>query len=244
MKTVWVVCGNQGGVGKTLVSLALISCLMSMARRQVAVLDGDGRTPNVHLAALRKIPSRAVDFRRLRHDDHRDMSIFDYEMIVQSLLLVSSDLVINTPDGADRELMGWFDSTLRFAESENVRFVMLYVMNHRGGGLEELPELARRFSYLFPLRNLHFARAEAFVDFERLHGDVFNHVFDFPALRDREVSQLLAGQYLPSEFVEAHGGTLLSRQRVKGWLTNASNTFFEVMEVNVANSQVVDDGAE
>lgn len=239
IKTVWMVCGNRGGVGKTLVSLALVSCLMSIARRQVAVLDGDGRSPDVHAACVRKIPARAADFRKLRPDRYDDMSVFDYESIVQNLLTISTDLVINTPDGADDVLMEWFDSTLRFTESANVRFVMLYVMNHRENGLDILPELARRFAFLFPIRNLHFARADAFTVFQENHADGFRLAFDFPRLRDNEVTQLLADQYLPAEFVETRGGHALSRQRVKNWLAESANVFMEIMDIDVANSNAV-----
>lgn len=235
-KTVWMVCGNRGGVGKSLVSLALISCLMSIARRQVATLDGDGRSPDVHAACVRKIPSRAVDFRKLRPDRFDDMSVFDYESIVQNLLSISTDLVINTPDGADDVLMQWFDSTLRFTESANVHFKMLYVMNHRENGLDILPDMARRFAFLFPIRNLHFARADAFTAFEENHEEGFRRTFDFPVLRDDEVTQLLVKQYLPSEFVDTRGGYILSRQRVKNWLDEASNVFLEIMDIDVANS--------
>lgn len=236
MQTVWMVCGNRGGVGKTLLSLALISCLMSISRRQIAVLDGDGRSPDVFGACLRKIPARAVDFRRLRPDRYDDMSVFDYESIVQSLLSMSSDLVINTPDGADDVLMQWFDSTLRFTETNQCVFRMLYVMNHRGNGLDLLPDLSRRFAYLFPVRNLHFARQDEFAEFERHHASNFRTVFDFPNLRSKEVTSLLDGRFLPNEYIDTHAGSLLSRQRVKDWLAEASNAFLEVMNISVANS--------
>lgn len=209
---------------------------MSVSRRHIAVLDGDARSPDVFNACVRKIPTRGGDFRRLRPDLYNDMSVFDYESIVQNLLAVSTDLVINTPDGADDVLMEWFDSTLRFTESANCTFRMLYVMDHRGNGLDILPEMAKRFAFLFPVRNLHFARPEAFVEYNKVHAPNFRETFDFPELRSQEVSKLLEQHFLPSEFVETQAGSLLSRQRVKDWIAKAEDSFLQIMEIDAANS--------
>lgn len=237
MKTIWLVCGNRGGVGKTLLALALVSCLMDVSRRQVAVLDGDGRSPDVFAAASRKVPARAADFRRLRPGDYDDLNDRTYELMVNSLLRISTDLVINTPDGTDDVLMKWFDTTLRFAEQSGATFKLLYIMNNRGSGLDMVPSMAKRFEFMFPIRNLHFARPEGFTDFNTQYADKFGQVFDFPELRSNEVAQLLDKQYLPAEFVETRGGGILSRQRVKDWLAVASGVFLEIMDIDVANSR-------
>lgn len=235
MKTIWVVCGNKGGVGKSLLCLALVSSLIRMSR-QIAVLDGDGRSPDVFNACKGKVPARAVDFRKLRPDRYDDLHDGEYEVMIQKLLSISTDLIINTPDGADDVLMQWFDATLRFTESSNCVFRMLYVMNHRGDGLDLLPSMARRFSYLFPIRNLHFARSQAFTDFNSKYSSMFQETFEFPVLRSMEVTKLLEKNYLPSEFVESLGGSLLSRQRVGDWLAEMDNQFSAISGADVANT--------
>lgn len=237
-RTVWVVCGNRGGVGKTLLSLALVSSLMSV-RREVAVLDGDARSPDVLAACLRKIPARGADFRRLRPDRYDDMSVFEYEELVHSLLAIGTDLVINTPDGVDDVLMAWFDSTLRVSEGARYTFRLLYVMDHRGNGLDLLPAMAQRFPLLFPMRNLHFARDSEFVDFNCLHAETFREVYDFPDLRSYEVSKMLRDKYLPAEFVDTVANSMLSRQRVKDWLASADNILLDIMHVDEPNSLAV-----
>ena len=237
MKTIWLVCGNRGGVGKTLLALALISCLMPISRKSVAVLDGDGRSPDVFAAANRKVPARAADFRRLRPNDYDDMNDEAYEVMVNALLRISTDLVINTPDGTDDVLMRWFDTTLRFAEQRGATFKLVFIMNNRASGLDMIPEMAKRFAFMFPVRNLHFARPEGFTDFNSQYSNNFGQVFDFPELRSTEVAQLLNHKYLPNEFVETRGGSILSQQRVKDWLATASGTFFEIMDADVANSR-------
>lgn len=236
-KIVWIVCGNRGSVGKTLAALALISALME-SKRRVSVLDGDGRSPDVYAAALRKIPARCVDFRRLRPDLYSDMSIFDYESIVHDLLSISTDVVINTPDGSDDVLMEWFDATLRFTESSQCEFRLLFLMNQRENGLDILPAMAARFAMLFPIRNLHFARDDEFHGFDAKYRSLFQSTFTFPALRSQEVTALLSETFLPLEFVQAKCGTLLSRQRVKDWLAEANCTFGEILMIDSANSLV------
>ncbi|MGS0741456.1 nucleotide-binding protein [Glaciimonas sp. GG7] len=235
MKTVWVVCGNKGGVGKSLLCLALISCLIRLSR-QLAVLDGDGRSPDVFKACKGKLPARAVDFRKLRPDRYDDMHDGEYEMLIQKLLAISTDLVINTPDGTDDVLMQWFDATLRFTENAHCTFRMLYVVNHRSDGLELLPEMSKRFAYLFPIRNLYFARAPAFTEFNGQYSRLFQETFDFPVLRSIEVTRLLEKHYLPSEYVDSQAGMLLSRQRVSDWLAEMDSLFYTLTHSDVANT--------
>lgn len=216
-------------------SMALTSCLARLSR-QLAVLDGDGRSPDVFKACKGKLPARAVDFRKLRPDRYDDMHDGEYEALVQKLLAISTDLVINTPDGADDVLMQWFDATLRFTESANCTFRLLYVMNHRSDGLEVLPDMAKRFAYLFPIRNLHFAREEEFTEFNARYSSLFQESFDFPNLRAIEVTKLLEKSYLPSEYVDSQAGSLLSRQRVSDWLAEMDSLFYTLTNSQTANT--------
>lgn len=234
-KTVWVVCGNRGGVGKTLAALGLVSALMKVKRR-VAVLDGDGRSPDVAQAASRKMPVKIADFRRLRPDRYDDMTVFDYEQMVINLLKVSSDVVINTPDGCDELLMQWFDATLQFTQRDGVEFRVLYVMNHRPNGLDILPEMIRRFPLLFPLRNLHFARADDFEAFNACYENRFRDVFEFPKLRAQEVGKLLDGLYLPLEYIETQASHILSRQRMANWLAEVILIMSDIMQIDSPNA--------
>lgn len=242
MKTVWVVCGNKGGVGKSLLSLALISSLMNFAK-SVAVLDGDGRSPDVFQACRRKIPARHGDFRRLRPDRHDDMLDGEYEALVQELISISTDLVINTPDGTDDVLLQWFDATLRFTESENCIFRLLYVMNNRGDGLDILDGMRKRFSYLFPILNLHFAKPEAFTAFNKEHRQHFVETYNFPVLRAAEVTQMLDRRYLPGEFIDTGGG-LLARQRVRDWLAAMDEMFGAIIDTDAANTKLSNNQSE
>lgn len=197
-KTVWMISGNKGGVGKSLFSLALASAF-EMRGEQFAIFDGDGRTGDVFAAFRRKCPARQGDFRDLRPDSHLCSLDGQYESQLQQLLGGSPHVIVNTPDGADKVLMKWFDVTLSHTEQANVNFRMVYLMSDRPDGLEILPELAQRFQFLYPVRNLHFGAPKLFNAFNKGYMPGFKVVLDMPALRRDEVRLLFDKRMYPSE---------------------------------------------
>lgn len=222
-KTIWMVSGNKGGVGKSLLCKALASAL-EMRQLPYGVFDGDGRTGDVYSAFVRKVPARWGDFRQLRPDSHNCVNDAAYENILHQLLLGSPHLIVNTPDGADTVLMKWFDVTLRHTESNNYQFVLVYVMSDRPDGLEILPALSERFSFLYPVRNLYFGGTETFAVFNREYQSGFSIGFDLPVLRSQEVRMLFDGQTYPAEALFSKNketGTFkvnsLSRSRILAW---------------------------
>lgn len=234
-KTVWMVSGNKGGVGKSLLCLALASTL-DMRGLEYAVFDGDGRTGDVYGAFKRKCPARWGDFRELRPDLHICMQDKKYEDIIHQLLRGSSDLIINTPDGADSVLMKWFDVTLKHTESNDYQFKFLYLMSDRSDGLEIFPELGSRFSMLYPIRNLHFGEEEIFTTFNQDYQSKFDLVMNFPVLRADEVRLLFDGKTYPYQALSlknvhtgAHVVPALPRARLWRWQTLVNEMLWEIV---------------
>ena len=224
-KTVWMVSGNKGGVGKSLFCMALASSLMGR-HETFSVLDGDGRTGDVFASFARKVPARQADFRMLRPDSPNCVQDEVYEALIHQLLQTSRHLVINTPDGADTLLMKWFDMTLQHTESYNYQFKFIYLMSDRPDGLELLPDLAQRFLSLYPVRNLHFGPVDRFSIFNMDHADKFHDVLDFPNLRGDEVRLLFDALTFPAEVAKdrrtkGNGKVfrwpVLDRARIKQW---------------------------
>jgi hypothetical protein len=226
-KTVWMVSGNKGGVGKSLFCLALASAL-ELDGQSFSILDGDGRTGDVFNAFLRKSPACHADFRELRPESHYCPQDENYELMIHQLLKTSSHLIINTPDGADSILMRWFDMTLKHTEESDYQFKLMYLMSDRPDGLDMLPELAKRFSYFFPIRNLYFGRPEIFEAFNRLYKHQFHNVLDFPTLRAEEVRMLFDLKTYPTEVMtlkrsihgssqEIYASPALTRARLHRW---------------------------
>ena len=188
-KVIWMISGNKGGVGKSLLCLALASALEARGEAY-SVLDGDGRVGDVYGIFLRKIPTRLADFRELRPDAINCRQDEVYENMIHQMLTVSDHLIVNTPDGADSTLIKWFDMTLKHTESNGYQFKLLYMMSDRPDGLDLLPELARRFAYLLPIRNLFFGSVELFSLFNSKYAYMFRSVIDFPKLRGAELRML------------------------------------------------------
>lgn len=235
-KTVWMISGNKGGVGKSLFCLALASAL-EMRSEQYAVFDGDGRTGDVYAAFARKCPARWGDFRELRPESHNCPNDEEYEKILHQLLRSSPNLIVNTPDGADSVLTKWFDVTLKHTEANNYQFKFVYLMSDRPDGLDILGELAKRFQFLYPVRNLHFGGEHLFTAFNRDYMDGFNAVIDFPALRGEEVRMLFDVKTYPSEALnlkkqetKTYALPTLARARLLAWQKKVNEAIVDLIE--------------
>lgn len=236
MKTIWMISGDRGGIGKSLFCLALAS-LFEWRSETFAIFDGDGRTGDVHECFDRKVPSRHGDFRNLRPESHLCSYDESYQKSLYQLLKHSDNLIVNTPDGADLLLMKWFDVTLQHTESHDVIFKFIYIMSERGQGIEILPQLEQRFSFLYPVKNLHFGPPNLFVAFDRDYHNDFNEVCHFPELRGEEVRTMFALKASPAEMLvltDKATGTFtvpsLARSRIVEWLNDFDSKFGHVID--------------
>lgn len=235
-KTVWMVSGNKGGVGKSLFCLALASAFEAVDLKY-AVFDGDGRTGDVFGVFNRKCPARLGDFRALRPESHQCSLDQKYEILLKSLLAGSPHLIVNTPDGADVVLKKWFDVTLAHTETNNINFRFIYLMSDRPDGLEILPELAQSFQFLYPVRNLHFGNERLFSSFNERFMTGFKVVLDFPPLRGEEVRMLFNLQTYPAEVLklknkanQGHAINSLSRARIHAWQEKMTEMILGMVE--------------
>lgn len=231
-KTIWMVSGNKGGVGKSLACLALASAL-DFRGQAYAVMDGDGRTGDVYAAFTRKVPAKWGDFRDLRPDSHLCIRDAEYEKSLHQLLRSSNDLIVNTPDGADSLLMKWFDVTLKHTESNNYQFKFIYMMSDRPDGLDLIPELVDRFQFFYPVRNLHFGKPADFSKFNKDFSGKFHGVVDFPILRSEEVRVIFDSKTYPSEVLsilraktKSYKYSSLTRSRILAWQKKINDECF------------------
>jgi hypothetical protein len=222
-KTIWLVTGNKGGVGKSLTCLALASAL-EIRREPYAILDGDGRTNDVYNTFLRKCPALTADFRKLQPDSPVDPHDATYEEQVNQLLKSSPNLIINTPDGADDILMKWFDVTLKHTEHLNVTFKMIFLMSDRPDGLKILPDMMKRFHFLYPFKNLFFGDPSLFHDFDDLYARKFRKVIHLNKLRQSEIRLMRTKRTYPTEAIRLKNEQnllivpTLSRARIMNWM--------------------------
>jgi len=218
--------------------LALASAFDQLGQ-DYAVLDGDGRTGDVHAAFLRKRPARWGDFRELRPESHNCSRDSEYESMLYDLIAANQHVIVNTPDGADSILMKWFDVTLRHTETNNHQFKFMYLISDRPDGLGILPQLAERFQFLYPVRNLHFGAPELFSAFDTHYSSGFHIVVDLQPLRGEEVRMLFDLGTFPAEALELKKAKMftlpaLSRARIAAW----QNSFNEEIDGIIANDEV------
>lgn len=240
-----MVAGNKGGVGKSLFCLALASAL-DMSSKLYSVLDGDGRTGDVYGSFSGVCPKGQGDFRGLRPESHDCPLDLPYERMLHELLRTSTDLVVNTPDGADRILLKWFDVTLKHTEENNYQFKLIYMMSDRSDGLEMLPEFAKRFPFLYPVRNLYFGSASLFTAFNDTYLGRFKTVIDFPVLRSEEVRCLFLHKTYPFEALNMKTNSTdahyclntLVRARIMQWQIIINDRIMWMME-NDDDSNVI-----
>ncbi|MGC0153602.1 hypothetical protein ACPRNU_14155 [Chromobacterium vaccinii] len=245
MPTFWLVSGNKGGVGKSATVIGLTSRLIrNCGIQSVGIIDGDGRTPDIFRMCNRKIMARQLDFRLLKPESTLSMVEGDYERVLHGYMrAAASHIVINTPDGADQQLLSWFDSTLRHIEpygtSRDVSFKFLFVMSPVPDGLEFLPQIAQRFDRLFPVRNLYFGSEEKFTDFNSLYAPAFKRVVDFPRLGAGEMEKMKRLSLLPHEYINSRDASkrihLLNKQRVMNWDSDVDEELFDVIEGDESN---------
>ncbi len=177
------------------------------------------------------------DFRQLRPESHNCSYDAVYEGMLHQLLRSSPNLIVNTPDGADSVLTKWFDATLKHTESNNYQFKFIYLMSDRPDGLDILPELAERFQFLYPVRNLHFGNERLFTEFNRLYMEGFKVVADLPPLRSEEVRMLFDVKTYPAEALKlkAPGSTTyafnaMARARLKRWQDLVNETLWDMID--------------
>lgn len=214
-----MVAGNKGGVGKSLFCLSLASSL-DVLGKQYSVLDGDGRTGDVYGSFANVCPRGQGDFRGLRPESTNCELDLPYERMLHQLLRTSTDLIVNTPDGADRILLKWFDVTLKHTEENNYQFKLIYMMSDRNDGLEMLKEFAMRFPFLYPVRNLYFGGSELFVEFNQVYSSKFKEVIDFPVLRSEEVRLIFSNKTYPFEAVNMTSQILLDNKKITKFRLN------------------------
>lgn len=235
-KTIYMISGNKGGVGKSLFCLALASAF-DMRGEHYAIFDGDGRTGDVFSTFTNKVPARWGDFRLLRPESHNCNLDAEYEIALQKLLRGSPNLIINTPDGADSILAKWFDATLAHTESNNLQFKLIYLLSDRPDGLDMLDELAKRFQFMYPVRNLYFGEANLFSAFNSGYARKFNAVIELPKLRAEEVRMLFDLKTYPFEILNlkrrganTFTAPALARDRILKWQKHIYENIVDMIE--------------
>jgi hypothetical protein len=199
-KVLWLVTGNKGGVGKSVVAKALVEWLEA-GSVDVAVVDGDKRTPDVAAAFAERLRTEAFDLQeetgwsrcgdylcRLDHDGH---------------------VVANLPDGITERTVRFMERTVSLVENYGYATKALFVMNTLPDGLSLLKSLNASIPSLVPVKNLHFGRARAFTHFDEAYGaELEPRTVLFPAMSPNVMRVVRESHLSYAGFVAQRGDTV------------------------------------
>lgn len=154
-KQAWIIAGNKGGVGKSLVAKLLVEWLAKECRL-VTVIDGDIRTADVYQAFK---------------DDYecKQFDLADWDgwlALTDEMHVLEGDVVINLPDGISAKAVDWFSRFNPMVTDFQFNITALFVINTLPDGLEFYPELKRCFPNVHPVKNLYFGSMADFQHFD------------------------------------------------------------------------------
>lgn len=175
-KNVYLVAGNKGGVGKSVVAKGLVEWVLE-GDSPVMVVDGDKRTPDVAAAFTDRLPVAEFDL----HADSGWPLFTDY--------LCQTDLqgavVVNLPDSLNDRAIHFLEPFAKLAKGYGYRIQVLFVMNALPDGLHLYARLTSLFEHVLPVKNLFFGKPNEFKHFDEAYGEEDAPCVLFPALHRR-----------------------------------------------------------
>jgi hypothetical protein len=225
IRPIFWVGGSKGGVGKSLVAMAVVDLLQRTGRSDMHLIDCDNSNPDVWKAYRDTVSAELVDL------DSADGWI---QLVNTCSEHVDKIIVINTAarnNGAVRQFGGTLDSTLEELKST---LVALWVINRQRDALE----LLRDFMGAMPTAHVHVVRNSYFGDeqkFELYNSSKVREVVEqrggksvtFPDLADRVVDDLYSKR-LPIERAAA-SLPLGNRAELLRWRSAVQRAFADVL---------------
>lgn len=192
-KVVWLVGGNKGGAGKSVVAKSIVEWLQEQAV-PITIVDGDKRTPDV--AAVFNGALRTVQFDL--HEDAGWPYFSDY--LCQNN--IEGHIVVNLPDGINDRAILFFERFSMLAKGYGYQVKVLFVMNALPDGLHLFARLAHSFPEVIPVKNLHFGKPTSFTHFDAAYGiEHGDRSILFPAMNERIMRVVRESNLSFSDFI-------------------------------------------
>lgn len=228
VKQAWIIAGNKGGVGKSLVAKLLAEWLVK-EKREVSIVDGDVRTPDVYQAF---------------HQDHlcKQFDLADWDgwlALTDEMHSLEGDVVINLPDGISAKAVDWFSRFNPMVTDFGFDITALFVINTLPDGLEFYPELKRCFPNSRPVKNLYFGPMDAFRHFDGLAEDASESII-LPAMNRELMSAVRNTKYSFSEYLDGGDNPdvfLLARLALEDWLGECFDALDDLKHLHEGNEE-------
>jgi hypothetical protein len=227
--TIYYVAGCKGGVGKTLVALALTN-YMCEKYAKVDAIETDTVNSEIKRIFVAH-PDPKVNVIQIELDTKDGWATFFQFLSEKS---TSVPVIINTPARNKQGVVDNIDFITRAFDSLQRKFVVLWVINRQRDSVV----LLKDFMDLFPhsafhvLRNTFFGAAEKFVTFNdsitrTLVEGKGGKVVNFPELADRVAEEIYSKYYSIK-----HGISVMkfsNRIELEGWTSNCRKIFDEII---------------
>lgn len=209
-RVVWLVAGNKGGVGKSVVAKGLADWLHA-AEVPLTVIEGDTRTPDVRAAFGGLIPTEKFDLSEM--PGWAKFSDFLCDSRLQG------HIVTNLPDAVSDRLIFCFKSLKLLAENYGFHVKLMFVINTLPDGLQMLSTLSGIFNDIYIVKNLYFGAPTAFDEFDAIAPD---NLFEgktiyFPRMRPQIMMVVRKQKLSFTRFIEQNGNTIYTKLTVEMW---------------------------
>ena len=226
-KSIYLIGGSKGGVGKSTVSMALLDYLSDIGETPL-LIETDTSNPDVAKAYGKEVPTKSIDL------DKGDGWI-DFLNAVETH---DGPVVVN---GAARNNTGvsTYGGNLGSSLNDLKRtLVTLWVVNRQRDGLELLKQYLEPLPQseqhnVFIIRNTYFGRPEQFelLAGSKLKASVEDHggkVLDFPDLADRITDDINNKRLSIAE--AAKSSPIGNRAEINRWRSISKTMFGEIVK--------------
>lgn len=220
-KVVWLIGGNKGGAGKSVVAKALTEWLREQ-HVPVTIVDGDKRTPDVASVFSGTLPT-------IQFDLHEDAGwAFYSDHLCQKN--IAGHVVTNLPDGINDRAILFFERFAMLARGYGYQVKVLFVMNTLPDGLHLFARLVQTFPEVIPVKNLFFGSPLSFGHFDAAYGaEHGDRAVLFPAMNTRIMQVVRESNLAFSSFItqrdDAEANFTYAKIVVADWIDSMVEAF-------------------
>lgn len=214
-RVVWLVAGNKGGAGKSVVAKSLLDWL-GKEEVPLMVAEGDTRTPDVRAAFGGLLPSKKFDLADA--PGWAEFTDFLYRTPFRG------HIVTNLPDAISDRLIPSISNMKKILDNYGIQIKLLFVINTLPDGLHLLDKLTGILTDSYVVKNLYFGAPHEFVTFDsnqsyQQHFE--DKVIFFPRMNPR-IMTLVRGEKMSfNEFIAQTGerkcNTIYAKIVVADW---------------------------
>ncbi len=193
-KVVWLVAGNKGGAGKSVVAKSLVEWL-KIQKVPITVIDGDQCTLDVY--SVFNTLYRTEQFNL--HDDS-GWALFS-DLLCQPDMI--GHVVTNLPDGVNKRVIQFFQKFSTIVSYHGFQVKVLFVMNTLPDGLQLFLNLSEAFPTVIPIKNLFFGAGSKFTHFDAAYGhEYLDKTILFPRMNPNIMQVVRESNMSFSEFIQ------------------------------------------